>query len=99
VSPVSERLWSDTDRELAANAYHWAASRHCGPDNCPGTAECCHAESLFMGGFSAVLDALIAAGWRGGFRPGCTCPTAGVMVQPGCEPCNRADVAGGERGE
>jgi hypothetical protein len=49
----------------------------------PATVELV-AKAEFAGFGVAVLDALAAAGWRKTTEPGCTCPTAGVMVRPEC---------------
>jgi hypothetical protein len=79
---MAERCWSDADRDLVANAYHWAARNSCGRDNCPGALECIYAEHLDWDAFAAVLDALTAAGWMCGHCPVCYCPNVPYAGPP-----------------
>lgn len=63
------RLWTDTDRDETAELLRDRI------------------ESLgmtFEAATEELLDQLVGEGWRKAARPGCSCPTAGVMVQPGC---------------
>lgn len=93
--PPTDRRWSDADRELeetAAAAVHQAYLDTCArlgwpvkPANQVPYEELPEdAKELDRASVRAVRDALTAAGWRQTARPGCTCPTAGVLYQPGC---------------